>query len=83
MDPRRAKLFKHGGSQAVRLPHEFRFEGSEVFVRRDPITGDVVLSAQPGAWADFFALRATVAGTSDFLLARGDQPPQKRRALGD
>ena len=25
-----AKLFKHGRSQAVRLPKEFRFEGTEV-----------------------------------------------------
>lgn len=36
----RAKLFKHGGSQAVRLPKEFRFEGEEVEVRRD---GDRVI----------------------------------------
>jgi antitoxin VapB len=33
--PVRAKLFQHGGSQAVRLPKAFRFEGSEVTVRRD------------------------------------------------
>jgi len=25
-----AKLFQHGGSQAVRLPKDFRFEGTEV-----------------------------------------------------
>jgi antitoxin VapB len=29
-----AKIFKHGGSQAVRLPKEFRFEGNEVFIER-------------------------------------------------
>lgn len=29
-----AKLFKNGRSQAVRLPQEFRFPGSEVRVRR-------------------------------------------------
>lgn len=29
-----AKLFKHGGSQAVRLPKEFRFPGSEVVVEK-------------------------------------------------
>ena len=29
-----AKLFRNGGSQAVRLPREFRFEGSQVRVRR-------------------------------------------------
>ena len=35
-----AKLFKHGRSQAVRLPREFRFEGSEVRVSR---VGDKVI----------------------------------------
>jgi antitoxin VapB len=30
-----AKLFMHGRSQAVRLPKEFRFAGSEVRVSRD------------------------------------------------
>ena len=39
-----AKLFKNGRSQAVRLSAEFRFEGDEVNIRRDPITGDVILS---------------------------------------
>jgi antitoxin VapB len=29
-----AKLFKHGRSQAVRLPKEFRLPGKEVQVRR-------------------------------------------------
>ena len=31
----KAKLFMTGGSQAVRLPAEFRFEGDEVDIRRD------------------------------------------------
>jgi antitoxin VapB len=35
-----AKLFTHGGSQAVRLPKAFRFEGSEVRIERD---GDRVI----------------------------------------
>lgn len=29
-----AKLFQHGGSQAVRLPKAFRFEGNEVEIER-------------------------------------------------
>jgi len=29
-----AKIFRHGNSQAVRLPKEFRFEGSEVRIKR-------------------------------------------------
>ena len=36
----RAKVFMHGGSQAVRLPKAFRFEGSEVSIRRE---GDAVV----------------------------------------
>ncbi|MFN0126704.1 MAG: antitoxin [Verrucomicrobiales bacterium] len=35
-----AKLFKHGGSQAVRLPKAFRFPGSEVFIEKQ---GDEVV----------------------------------------
>lgn len=42
-----AKLFQHGRSQAVRLPKEFRFAGTEVYVRRQG--DDVVLSSRPRA----------------------------------
>lgn len=62
-----AKLFTTGRSQAVRLPMEFRFEGTEVFIRRDPNTGDVVLSRRPDSWADFFALYETTEIPADFL----------------
>ncbi len=31
----RAKLFKNGDSQAIRLPKEFRFKGREVYIRRE------------------------------------------------
>ena len=40
----RAKIFKHGGSQAVRLPKEFRFEVDEVDVRKE---GDAVILEPP------------------------------------
>ena len=36
-----AKIFKHGNSQAVRLPKEFRFEDDEVLVKRS--AGGVLL----------------------------------------
>jgi antitoxin VapB len=65
-----AKLFINGGSQAVRLPAEFRFSGDEVYVRRDPLTGDVILSGKSDTWADFFALREVVAPPPDFLAGR-------------
>lgn len=45
-----AKIFATGRSQAVRLPLEFRFDVAEVFIRRDPATGDVILSCKPTDW---------------------------------
>jgi antitoxin VapB len=45
-----AKIFTTGRSQAVRLPLEFRFDVTEVYIRRDPVTGDVVLSRKPTDW---------------------------------
>ena len=54
-----ARLFSSGGSQAVRLPAEFRFEGTEVLIRRDARSGDVVLSpVKAVSWAAFAALRS-------------------------
>ncbi len=44
MKSKKAKLFNNGGSQAVRLPAEFRFDGDFVYVRRDERSGDVILS---------------------------------------
>ena len=47
-----AKLFTHGGSQAVRLPKEFRFSGGEVRIRRD---GDrVILEPAERDWEVFW-----------------------------
>ena len=43
---KRAKLFMNGRSQAVRLPKEFRFEGTEVRIRR---SGNGVLLEPIGA----------------------------------
>ena len=77
--PRTAKLFRNGRSQAVRLPAEYRFEGSEVFVRRDQATGDVILSRRPDSWKDFFELLNTIGVPDDFLSDHSDTPPQKRK----
>jgi antitoxin VapB len=76
-----AKLFRNGRSQAVRLPAEYRFEGSEVYVRRDPQTGDVILSRRPESWGEFFDLLKTLEIPKDFLSERDDRPPQKRELL--
>ena len=67
------KLFTTGGSQAVRLPAEFRFEGDEVEIRRDSVTGDVVLSKPIASWDEYFDWVRALDLPSDFLRER-DQP---------
>jgi antitoxin VapB len=71
-----AKLFTHGGSQAVRLPKEFRFEGTEVHVRR--VGKEVVLSAQPPA--DLQALLEALDGFEPDVRLEREQPAQQVRA---
>ena len=74
-----AKLFPNGRSQAVRLHAPCRFEGEEVYIRRDPETGEVILSPVPNSWDGFFALRdAGVEEAKDFLADRSDPPAQPR-----
>jgi antitoxin VapB len=80
--PRTAKLFRNGRSQAVRLPADFRFDGSEVFIRQDPSTGDVILSRRPESWESFFALTQHVGVPEDFMSDRRDPAPQKRDLFG-
>jgi antitoxin VapB len=62
-----AKVFTTGRSQAVRLPLEYRFEEKEVYIRRDPATGDVILSRRPDSWEGFFALDSTTTVPADFM----------------
>lgn len=77
--PRTAKLFQNGRSQALRLPAEYRFDGTEVYIRRDAETGDVILSRRPESWRDFFDLADRIGVPDEFLRDRQDAPPQKRK----
>ena len=48
-----AKVFKSGGSQAVRLPKEYRFHGiSEVLIYRDGRR--VILQPRSSTWSEAF-----------------------------
>ncbi len=64
---RTAKLFTNGRSQAVRLPAAYRFDGKEVFIRQDPVTGDVILSRKPANWDEFLVALKGTAVPDDFL----------------
>lgn len=81
-----AKLFRNGRSQAVRLPAEFRFEGKEVLIRKDPATGNVILSQEQKpeeTWKDFLELAARLRAEApeEFEGFMEDRPldlPQER-----
>jgi len=73
-----AKLFITGRCQAVRLPREYRFEGEEVFIRRDPSSGDVVLSRKPSDWQGFLEVAARTEVPNDFMDDRQDLPSPER-----
>ena len=71
-----AKIFATGRSQAVRLPLAFRFDVAEVFIRHDPITGDVVLSRKPTDWQGL--LDVVSQNTSEDLLIERRQSHTRR-----
>ena len=70
-----AKIFTHGGSQAVRLPKEFRFDAPAVHVRK--VGREIILSALPPQGAD-----ALIDALCDFDLGaplRREQPAEQQR----
>lgn len=67
----RAKLFRTGGSQAVRLPKNCRLPGNEALVRR--VGQSIVLTPLPTEYTDEF--RELLLGPKRSLLAR----PRQRR----
>ncbi len=77
----RAKVFMNGRSQAVRIPAEYRFSADEVFIRRDPQSGSLILSEAPGSWADLYAAMDAAGFPEDFLADRAQELPQQREEL--
>jgi antitoxin VapB len=73
---KRAKIFKTGRSQAVRLPKEFRFEGDTVLIRHE---GSAVI-LEPDGWPEGYV--NSFAGIPDDF-ERGQQgQPDPRETLG-
>lgn len=72
-----AKIFQNGQSQAVRLPKEFRFEDSEVFIKK---SGNVVqLIPRSDSWnALFDSLKRF---SRDFMDERVQPQVDKREGL--
>lgn len=64
-----AKIFENGRSQAVRLPKEYRFKESEVFVKK--IDDIVLLIPKDSAWN---TLESSLKYFSDDFLSDRNQP---------
>jgi len=69
-----AKLFKNGQSQAVRLPKEFRFEGTQVYIKR--VGNAVLLLPEQDSWQLLFD---SLGLFSDDFMEPRDQPEQQER----
>jgi antitoxin VapB len=74
MNPQTAKIFMNGRSQAVRLPKEYRFNTSEVYISKQGDT--IILSAKEPSWDDFFDTASSFG--EDFLSDRDRSLPQER-----
>lgn len=67
----------------MRLPAEFRFDGDEVLIRREPPTGDVILSPRNRRFAEWLNLRDRPIAEApeefeDFKMPRDPGPPVER-----
>ena len=72
-----AKIFQNGQSQAVRLPKEFRFDDSEVFIKK---SGNVVqLIPRKDPWNSLFS--SLKKFSRDFMSERIQPEPDKRESF--
>jgi len=71
----KAKLFKSGRSQAVRLPKEYRFDGDEVFVKK--IGEAVVLLPREDSWLTLY--ESLEYFSDDFMIERNQPADQQDR----
>ena len=76
------RVFMSGRSQHVTIPRDFRFRSTTVSIRRDPNTGDVILSEIPNV-DDVFAALDAAKIPQDFLFGdeRDRRPPEDRPEL--
>jgi antitoxin VapB len=72
-----AKLFYNGQSQAVRLPKEFRFEGTRVFIKK--MGNVVVLIPYINSWQSLFD--SLDLFSDDFMDSRDQPAPQTRDSI--
>jgi len=70
-----AKLFQNGRSQAVRLPKEYNFSGTDVFIQK--VGASVILFPKDQVWETF--LEGLYGFTDDFMKDGREQPEMQER----
>ena len=71
---RTAKIFMSNRNQAIRLPREFQFTTSEVFIRKQG--DDVILSPRPIDWSAYLTSGPTAS--DEYMDGVEDWPIQER-----
>jgi virulence-associated protein VagC len=65
-----AKIFTHGHSQAVRLPKEFRFDVTEVYIENSG-DGVILTPKKPDPWRNVRAVAGKFKGTLERAQPQG------------
>lgn len=73
-----AKLFINGRSQAVRIPKAFRFEGTEVYIKKT--SEGVLLIAKDNSTWDVW--EKNLLKYDEPLLVKRNQPSKQQKRVG-
>lgn len=79
-----AKVFKNGGSSAIRLPASLNITHGVVYLEIDEATGAIAIKRQkPNRLDAFFALQEKLGplGDDDWLAERSHEPEPIRKSI--
>ncbi len=80
------KVFKNGGSNAIRLPASLEITGACVYLVVDEKSGSITLRKEkPNRLAKFFELQERLGpiGDDDWLIERNHNPSEMRQSIKD
>lgn len=72
----KAKIFKSGNSQAIRLPKDYRFSGDEVLIKK--IGNALIILPQKSSWQIMFD---SLGKFSDDFMETREQPKLENREI--
>ena len=63
----KAKVHPDGDGQTIDIPAAFRIDEPELYIRRNELNGDIILSKAPHTMAEILAAFAEIDVPADFL----------------